>query len=87
MPDDDRYTGLVSDPSQPSRELMPPLGMTLNDEQRQFVIETYGELALADWERRNAEFLAAQAAEEDATASSNLTDEETNELLRSLGLD
>ena len=64
MPDDDRYTGIVRDPSQPSRELLPPLGMTLNADQRAFVVERYGEEVTRDWERRNAEFLAAQTVEQ-----------------------
>ena len=43
-PDDDRpFDGIVRDPSKPSRALLPPLGMTLNAEQRAFVVERYGE--------------------------------------------
>ena len=57
--DDDRpFDGIVHDPSKPSRLLLPPLGMTLSAEGREFLVETYGEEVTRDWERRNAEFLA-----------------------------
>jgi hypothetical protein len=56
--DHDRpFDGIVRDPSQPSRDLLPPLGMTLDAEQRAFVVERYGEEVTRDWERRNAEFI------------------------------
>ena len=55
--DDEPFDGIVRDPSQPERSLLPPLGMTLNAEQRAFVVERYGEAVTRDWERRNAEFI------------------------------
>jgi hypothetical protein len=56
--DNDPFNVIVRDPSKPSRELLPPLGMILSAEDRAFVVERYGEEVMRDWERRNAEFLA-----------------------------
>ena len=56
--DDDRpFDGLVRDPSQPSRDLLPPLGMTLEPDDRAWLVRRYGEAVTRDWERRNAEFI------------------------------
>ena len=65
-PDDDDapFDGIVRDPSKPSRDLLPPLGMTLDAEQREWVVERYGEEVTRDWERRNAEFLAGDKSSE-----------------------
>jgi hypothetical protein len=83
---DDEFTGLA--PEGPEYLLLPPLGMTLAADDRAWLIRRYGEPVVADWERRNAEFLATQAAApepDDDNAESNLTDDQLAELVRGLG--
>jgi len=72
------YTGIVDDPSQPSRTLMPPPGMTVTPAQRAFLVEQYGEDAVAQWERQSADLKQGNGL---------LSDDDMDEMLRDLGYD
>jgi hypothetical protein len=75
------FDGVVRDPSKPSHVLLPPLGMTITDGERRWLVEVYGEQAVDDWHRRNAAFLAEREGE---VWADDLTEDEKLDLLRAL---
>jgi hypothetical protein len=67
------------------------LGTIIDDDERRWLVELYGEQAVDDWHRRNAAFLARREGEvgdsADGDGENALTEAEEIELLRALGYD